>query len=229
MEGLQQVPAIRRASLHEELVATLRDILVESEFQDGQKIPEKALCEQLGVSRTPMREALKVLAAEGLVTLVPNRGAVLRGLTRSDIDDLFPVIGALEALAGELACERIADREIARIERLHQRMVKAFEARKRSRYFQLNQEIHQAIVAAADNEVLAEQYRSLSVRLRRARFIASRPSARWDRAVAEHDDIIRALKSRDGTALATILRAHLADKHASVVAQLENAEDAQDA
>ena len=123
MKSIDAIESIPRKTLHEQLVERLREIILEGGLEAGAKIPERELCERLGVSRTPMREALKVLASEGLVSLVPNRGAVVRGLTREDIDDLFPLIGALEALAGELACERISDSEIAAIERLHADMV----------------------------------------------------------------------------------------------------------
>ena len=132
---------------------------------------------------------------------------MVRGLTREDIDDLFPLIGALEALAGELACERISDSEIAAIERLHADMVAHYRAGRRSEYFRRNQQIHEEIVRASGNRLLADEYRTLSAPLRRARFVANLSGERWAQAVAER--------------LAAILKSHLGHKHDAVRKRLE--------
>src|ERR1700743_3930630 len=105
--------------LHEEVVAGVRTMLLEGEITPGAPSPERELCEQLKISRTPLREALKVLAAEGLVQLLPNRGARAARLTDQDMRDLFEVCQGLEALAGELACERISDAEIGGVAHSH--------------------------------------------------------------------------------------------------------------
>src|ERR1700720_421927 len=104
------------SSLHDETLTRLRDYIVEGNIPDGGRVPERELCAQFGISRTPLREALKVLAAEGLVDLLPNRGARVRQLSEQDLSELFDVMGGLEALAGRLACENITDAEIAEIE-----------------------------------------------------------------------------------------------------------------
>lgn len=218
---MQVVEPLARRSLHEELVERLREILVEGELAAGQKVPERELCERLGVSRTPMREALKVLAVDGLITLIPNRGAVVKQLTGEDIEELFPVMGALEALSGELACSRITDAEIRRIEKTHDKMVGHFERSDLSRYFQCNRKIHELILEAARNQTLSSQYHSLAIRLRRARYMANMSSTRWSQAVREHEEILSALKARDGGLLAGILKQHLAGKFEAVLAQME--------
>jgi DNA-binding GntR family transcriptional regulator len=110
---------ITRPSLHSELLNRLRDLIVQGELQQGTKIPERKLCERYGVSRTPMREALKVLAVEGLVWLEPNRGAWVNKVTIEELEEVFPVMGALEALSGELACIHISDKEIEAIRKKH--------------------------------------------------------------------------------------------------------------
>ena len=222
MRQISSIEALERKSLHEELVERLRDILIEGDFNPGDKVPEKALCEQLGVSRTPMREALKVIAADGLITLIPNRGAVFRSITIEEINALFPVIGALEALAGELACEHLTDQDIAALKKLHEKMHSAYNKKNLSAYFKLNQQIHEKIMAAADNPVLSDQYKMLSNRLRRARYQANMSDQRWSEAIAEHDNMMLAIENRDGATLAQILRSHLQSKHRSIVAQLQN-------
>src|SRR6201994_3952646 len=117
-ETVPAAPAEREeASLHGEILTRLRDHIVEGNIPDGGRIPERQLCEMLGISRTPLREALKVLAAEGLIELLPNRGARVKQLSERDIAELFDVMGGLEALAGRLACENINHEEIAEVER----------------------------------------------------------------------------------------------------------------
>src|SRR5437868_322941 len=114
---------ITRRSLHGELVERLRSLITNGVLSPGEKIQEPVLCERFGVSRTPLREALKVLASEGLVTLQPNRGAVVTALTVAELEEVFPVMGALESLSGEIACKHITDAEVARVAQIHKAMV----------------------------------------------------------------------------------------------------------
>jgi DNA-binding GntR family transcriptional regulator len=203
---------IQRRSLHNELADRLRHMIVEGELAPGEKLAEKELCLQFGVSRTPLREAMRVLATEGLVLLTPNRGCAVAKLTLADLDEAFPIMGALEALSGELACLHITDAELARIRDLHERMVRKYEAGALSDYFKLNEQIHQLILSAARNPTLSQMQLSLSGRVRRARYMANMSPARWTRAVAEHEKILEALSARDGKRLAVLLKEHLANK-----------------
>jgi DNA-binding GntR family transcriptional regulator len=204
--------SIQRRSLHDELVDRLRSLITEGELAPGLKIPERELCERFGVSRTPLREALKVLASEGAVTLRPNRGAVVNPLTPEELEEVFPVMGALEALSGEIACRMITDAEVAEIRALHDRMVEHWQAGELQPYFRLNQAIHQAILEATRNETLVVTYRGLSRRLMTARYLANMSPKRWAVAVAEHEAMLDALEKRDGAELARILKKHLANK-----------------
>lgn len=202
--------------LHEEVVARLRHMLVEGDIPPGARVPERALCVTLGISRTPLREALKVLAAEGLVVLLPNRGARAAKLTRKDLQDLFEVCQGLEATAGQLACARITDAQIAAIAALHEEMVRHQRADDLAQYYRCNRLIHEAIVQAADNQALAALYESVTRRMRRARYAAPMPPEHWLRAVREHEGILNALYRRDGEGLAHILRTHLRNKQGEV-------------
>lgn len=203
---------IARASLHHELVDRLRDLIVEGELAPGARVSERLLCARFAVSRTPLREALKVLASEGLLELLPNRGATVARLTVADVEDMFPVMGALEALAGELACARITDPEIAEIRALHYQMALHHARGELPEYFRLNQGIHELILDGAHNPTLSRLYRSLAGRIRRARYLANMSKARWDRAAKEHEAILAALSARDGARLARILKQHLENK-----------------
>jgi DNA-binding GntR family transcriptional regulator len=203
---------IVRRTLHYDVLERLRQMIFDGELPAGSKVRENDLCERFGVSRTPMREALKVLANEGLVRLTPNRGAVISELTLQDLEDAFPVMGALEALAGELACLSITDQEIAEIRELQDRMVEHYENRELAPYFELNQEIHLRILQAARNKSLSAMAKSLGDRLRRARYMANMSTTRWAQALSEHSAILEALEKRDGKRLGELMKHHLAHK-----------------
>jgi DNA-binding GntR family transcriptional regulator len=202
--------------LHEELVARLREMLIEGAIPPGARVPERELCLRFGVSRTPLREALKVLAAEGHVLLLPNRGARAAKLTWKDVQDLFEVCEGLEAIAGELACQRIGDAAVARILALHEEMASHHRRRDMAQYYRCNRLIHEAIVEAADNAALSGVYEHVTARIRRARFVAPMPPEHWDLALSEHDGMVNALQRRDGAGLAHILRRHLRNKRKEI-------------
>ena len=204
-----EVVPIRRASLHDEVVGRVRDMIIEGQLQAGTRIHEGRLCEQLGVSRTPLREALKVLATEGLVDLSPNRGAIVREVTPRDMRDMLRVLGQLEALAGELACANASDQDIADIHDMHKRMMAHYTARNRMEYFKLNQAIHSAVVRLADNPTLQAMHENLQARIKRIRYIGNDRDTQWHDAVDDHEKMIAALLKRDGPALGRVLRFHL--------------------
>ena len=213
---------IPRRTLHDELVERVKDLINEGELAPGTRVPEKLLCLRFGVSRTPLREALKVLASEGLLDLVANRGATVARLTLADVDEMFPVMAQLEALAGELACCHATEGEIAEIAALHQEMVGHYRRAERPAYFRLNQAIHGKILEAARNRTLLSFHASLSGRIRRARYFANLSEARWAKAVEEHEDILKALAARDGPALGRILKQHLTNKMHAIREGLQN-------
>ncbi len=203
---------IERRSLHHEVVGRLRGMILQGELQAGERIPERELCDRFGISRTPLREALKVLATEGLIDLLPNRGAAVSRISAEGLREAFQVMGALEALGGELACARITDKEIAAIRQLHERMVRHYRAGMLNDYFALNQKIHEAILAAAENRMLTELYGRLRGQVQRARFAANLSETRWRQAVAEHEEMMVALDARDAEKLGKLLKRHLSNK-----------------
>jgi len=220
--GGKDAPPRDEVSLHDEILSRLRDHIVEGNIPDGARISERQLCEMLKVSRTPLREALKVLASEGLVELLPNRGARVRPLNADDIRELFDLMGGLEGLAGRLACERISDEEIRKIEQLHHDMYGFYMRREMQGYFRMNQLIHHAIVAAAGNAALHATYESLAGRIRRVRFSANfaRQRERWSEAMREHEAILEALRRRAGSELSDILFQHLRNKGTAAISYL---------
>ena len=207
----QTEPLIRPA-LAVELVDRIRALIMEGDLRPGDKVPEKALTVRFGVSRTPVREALKVLASEGYVRLIPNRGAVVAEVTLAEIEEVVPVIAALEGAAGELAARHATDKEIASIRRLNDKMHAAFEAGDRPAYFDLNQQIHSALLAAARNPTLRQQHQMVAHRVRRARYQANLTPERWTEAVLEHDSIVEALEARSADRLGRLMKTHLEHK-----------------
>ncbi len=206
----------RRSDLHRTVVTQLRDRIVEGAHTPGMRPSERELSAERGVSRTPLREAFKVLASEGLVELLPNRGARVAAIEAGEIAALFEVMGALEALAGRLAATRIGELELAEIAALHYEMLAHWTRRNLPDYFRLNQAIHAAIVAAARNPVLQVTYDNLATRIRRARYSANFAEERWRQAVAEHQAILSALENRDGERLGRLLEEHLRNKSAAL-------------
>ena len=216
-------PERSEASLHGEILSRLRDYVVEGNIPEGARVPERQLCEMFGISRTPLREALKVLASEGLIDLLPNRGARVRQLSRRDLEELFEMMGGLESLAGRLACEKITEEEIAEIERLHYEMYGFYLHRDMHGYFRVNQLIHQKIVEASRNATLKATYANLAGRIRRVRYSANfaRKRERWGEAMREHETILDALRRRAGDELSDILFRHLRNKRTAAVEYLK--------
>ena len=198
--------------LHEDTISRLRTLLIEGQIAPGSRIQEQTLCAELGISRTPLREALKVLAAEGHVVLLPHRGARAAKLTMKDVRDLFDVSAALESAAGELACQRISEEDIAHITSLHEDIAQHFAAGVMEPYYACNRAIHEAIVKASDNPVLVGLYDGVNTRIRRARYVAPMTQAHWRTAMLEHEAMLNALQRRDGAMLALVLKTHLRHK-----------------
>lgn len=195
-----------------EVVERLRDLIIQGELAPGVKLNERVLCERLRTSRTPVREAIKYLASEGLVELLPNRGAIVTPITATTVREMFELLGALEALAGELACINANDADIADIRALHYQMLAHHARGELAPYFRCNQEIHLRLVGCTGNATLVNTYRALNGRVRRARYMANLSRERWDHAVEEHEKILDALVRRDRVLLPALLRSHLENK-----------------
>jgi DNA-binding GntR family transcriptional regulator len=213
-----QVIEISRLALHDQVAARLRTMLVEGRIAPGAKLLERELCAELHVSRTPLREAIKLLAAEGLVDLLPNRGAIAVKLTEADVLNAFEVLALLEGASGELAAERISNDELAGVRALHHEMKSCFARRDLSGYYRLNARIHTAINEAARNPVLSSTYRSINARVQALRFRTNQNVAKWKRAMKEHDLMLDALAAHDAATLRQLLVQHLHHKRDTVLA-----------
>lgn len=203
---------IQHRSLYLDVADRVRELIERGDLAPGERISEKQLCERFGVSRTPLREALKVLASEGLLELLPNRGARVVRLTLKMVKDTYDLMGALEGLSGELACHNISDEGIRGIRALHDEMLRHYRSSNLQEYFQVNQKIHEAILIASANDVLQETYSNLNQRVKRVRYSKKMTDDFWRKAVQDHEQMIHALEARDGRRLGQILRDHLCNK-----------------
>ena len=209
---------LNRRYIHDEVADRLRGLILSGDLPPRSRVNELDLAERFGISRTPLREAIKILATEGLLELLPNRGARVAVLSAAEIDDMLLVIGGLEALAAELACARITEAEVDAIAAHHHAMVAHWRAGEEAAYFARNRAIHEAVMAAARNPVLAGLYANLSGRVARARFSAHKTPAQWAKAVGEHERMLDLLRRRQGSRLARLMRAHLRGKTSVIAA-----------
>jgi DNA-binding GntR family transcriptional regulator len=200
---------VPRAGLHEQAATKLRTLIVRGDLFPGEQLREASLSKALGISRTPLREALKQLAAEGLVELQLNRSAVVAPLRREELTELFEAVSAIERCAAELAAIRMTAQDVERIEALQMRIELHHDRGELRDYFEANQQIHNAIVGLAGNGVLKATHEALLPRVERARFFALSASGRWDQSVQEHRQILAALKERDAERAGRLLGHHV--------------------
>jgi len=203
--------------LHQHAAARLRNMLVEGRIPPGAKLNERELAEALRVSRTPLREAIKMLASEGLVDLLPNRGAVAVKLSEADVMHSFELLAELEGLAGELAAQRISDAARTELRAKHFEMLACHARGDLSGYYRLNALIHAGINAAAGNPVLTSTYTQVNARVQAMRFRTNQDGSKWQRAIEQHGHMLLALDARDGPALRALLKLHLQHKRDTVL------------
>jgi DNA-binding GntR family transcriptional regulator len=206
------------ADLHARLTEGVRALVIEGALADGAKVPEAALCARFGVSRTPMREALKALAAEGVLELLPNRGARIAPLRADRLAAVFEARGALEGLIGRAAAERADADDLADLERLHADLGAALARGDASCYTGLNEQFHARLARAARNPVAEQIYAGLMAQALRARHRINLDSARMAASYAEHERIMSALRARTPLDLADRLTRHSAATAAALLA-----------
>jgi len=200
----------RKGWLHQDAVAVLRDLILSGEFQPGQRLREVVLSQRLGMSRTPIREAFRTLAAEGFVDLLPNRSVVVSDLKEEESSDVFLVLGALESLAAQQACQRMTAEHVATLRRLQAELEHHFENADRPSYTETNRKIHQLMVEASNNPSLIAAWRVVVPRAERARTQNNMDRNRWSSSIDSHRKIYAALIARDGHLLSSLMQAHFA-------------------
>ena len=196
-------------SLHDQVAQQLRDQIFAGELLPGAFVDENRLCEQLAISRTPLREALKVLTAEGLIRHEPRRGCFVNEVTEQDLDEIFPVIALLEGRCAFEAAQQATDADIAALEGLHQQLQSSADQGRIPDYYSANYAIHEAIIAMAGNKWLAQVISDLRKILKLARLQQLNAPGRLAQSLAEHMAIFAALKARDAEGADAAMRTHL--------------------
>ncbi|MFG1421761.1 GntR family transcriptional regulator [Roseixanthobacter liquoris] len=212
---------LNTASLHDQLVLRLREMVLDGELRPGSPLPERMLCDTFGVSRTPLREAFKVLASEGLIELRPHRTPTVMPLDRDDIAAVFEVVLALDHLAAGLTCARATAAEIAGLDAMHGRLVAHHQAGARADYFRQNQQIHAEIVRLAGNPALFATWTALAAKIYRARAQANYEAGRWDESLQEHEGFMALLRSRDAERFPAAIADHTRRTRTAVLAALD--------
>jgi DNA-binding GntR family transcriptional regulator len=196
-------------SLHDEVAAQLRERIFSGELTPGMFLDEVRLAEQLKISRTPLREALKVLTAEGLVRHEPRRGCFVNEVTEKDLDEIFPVIALLEGRCAFEAAQHATDADLATLEDMHQKLSRHAKAKRINEYYDTNFAIHEAIIALAGNRWLAGVISDLRKIVKLARLQQLHAPGRLEQSLSEHLAVFAALKARDPEGAEAAMRTHL--------------------
>ena len=196
-------------SLHQEVATTLREQIFSGALLPGSFVDEVALCDGLKISRTPLREALKVLTAEGLLRHEPRRGCFVSEVTEKDLDDIFPVIALLEGRCAFEAARNASDADLAALKTLHERLKGHAGAGRIQDYYATNLLIHEAIILLADNRWLAQTIADLRKILKLARLQQLHAPGRLTQSLSEHLSVYAALMSRDSEGAEAAMRTHL--------------------
>jgi DNA-binding GntR family transcriptional regulator len=202
-------PRLENLTLWQRVYEHLRAEILHGALAPGTELAEVALSEQLGVSRGPLREAIGRLAAEGLVTVRPRRGAVVRELSEDEFVELYQVREAIEAMAVRLAVPRLTADDVAALEELNRRMGEHAERGEVEQFFRANLELHGRLLAASGNSKLQEVYQQLVDQIGRYRMQSLTLRGNLQRSVAEHRSIIRAAKRGDAERAAQLMSSHI--------------------
>ena len=196
-------------SLHDQVAQQLRDLIFAGTLSPGAFVDENRLCEQWAISRTPLREALKVLSAEGLIRHEPRRGCFVNEVTEQDLDEIFPVIALLEGRCAYEAAVHAGDADLQALETLHEQLQQSAQRGEIPAYYAANFAIHEAIIAIAGNKWLAQVISDLRKILKLARLQQLNAPGRLTQSLGEHMAIFAALKAGDAEGAEAAMRTHL--------------------
>lgn len=196
-------------SLHNEVAAQLRERIFAGLLAPGSFVDELALCNEWAISRTPLREALKVLTAEGLLTHQPRRGCFVSEITERDLDQIFPVIALLEGRCAYEAANNATDADLDALHQLHERLSRHAQARRINDYYDVNFAIHEAIITLANNRWLGQVIGDLRKLVKLARLQQLHAPGRLEQSLSEHMAVFAALKARDAEGAEAAMRTHL--------------------
>ena len=200
---------IRTKTLHQEIVAQIQKMIRKGILVRGQKINEKRLCESMGVSRTPVREALRLLKSEGLIDLIPHKGAFVSQPCIEEINDMFEVMSVLEGTCARLAVANMKGKDFKRIESLHKELEEHYRNRDYEAYLKKNHIFHVFIQELAGNKVLNDVINGLRQKILLYRQKQLYQPERFDQSIQEHRDLLQAFRKKDPGLAQLLMKQHL--------------------
>ena len=196
--------------LYEEVADQLRVRIFAHELAPGTWIDEQTLAKEFGISRTPLREAIKVLAAEGLITMKLRRGAYVTEVNRGDLEQIFTILSLLEGEAAKEAASKAREKDLNELDDMHLRLEKAAADRNLDQFFEINVRFHERIISIAANPWMTSVIDDLRKVLKLQRKDSLSRSGRLQQSLSEHREILKALLKRDPVAAEQAMRTHLA-------------------
>jgi DNA-binding GntR family transcriptional regulator len=199
----------KKATYHVQIADMLRDMIMTGKLKEGDKVNEGKLCETMGISKTPMREALRVLSVEGLIRLVPNRGAFVTKPEFEEVAEMFDVMSLLEGFCAREACEKMTAKDFSRLEKLHAQLEENFERHDQEEYIRINNQYHSFVQEIAGNRTLNQIVDGLRKKILLYRFQSLNLPHRFTSSIREHRDLLEAFRERNHSRAETLMREHL--------------------
>jgi DNA-binding GntR family transcriptional regulator len=200
---------IEKKTLHEEIANNLRELIMSGELQEGDKIKEDKLCSSMGISKTPLREALRVLSVEGLIRLVPNRGSFVSTPTFEEIREMFDVMSVLEGVCARAAAEKMGEKDLAALEKLHKKLEENHRRKAQREYIRINNQYHSFVQKLAGNRTLNQIVNGLRQKILLYRYQSLNLPERFAQSIQEHRDLLEAFRNKDPKKAETLMRRHL--------------------
>lgn len=196
----------KHLTLREKILENIRDAIISGSLKAGSRVSEPELAERYGISRTPIREAFRQLESEGYLTVIPRRGAVVREFSLKDVEEFYAIKSILEGYAARMACEKLTEKELAKLQTINNRLVELASHNDIKNFFKIHSDFHDLFIRAADNEKLRELIDSLVNRFQRLRLMSLSVPGRMKISIQEHEKIIEAFRRKDAAAAERLVR-----------------------
>jgi DNA-binding GntR family transcriptional regulator len=200
---------IKKMPLHEEIVANLREMIMTGELREGDKIKESELCVSMGISRTPLREALRILSVEKIIIHVPNKGSYVCKTTINEIKEMFDVMSVLEGICARNAAKKMRDDDYKKLEKIHKRLEENFSSRDQKNYIKFNNLFHVFLQGLSGNQTCNQIINSLRQKILLYRFKSLNLPGRFEESIEEHRELLKAFKERDPERAEMLMKVHL--------------------
>ncbi len=198
----------KHLTLRESILETIRDAIISGALKPGEKVAEPELAERFGISRTPIREAFRQLESEGYLTVIPRKGAVVVSFSERDVEEFYAIKSILEGFAARKACEKLAPREIEKLQAVNDKLRLLAEEGDVKHFFKVHNSFHELFIKAADNDKLTELITSLVGRFQRLRIASLSLPGRMELSVQEHQKIIDAFRDGDADLAENLVRSN---------------------